>query len=55
LFFLIILGSLVGLIIKNKIDYDYLFKPLFSPPQIYLSYCLEYNLLVIGDKLSFIK
>lgn len=33
LFLPITLGSMVGFIIKNKIDYDYLIQPMFAPPK----------------------
>ncbi|MCX4364312.1 MAG: tryptophan-rich sensory protein [Bacilli bacterium] len=48
LFFPIILGSLVGLIIKNKIDYDYLIKPLFSPPKFIFPIAWSIIYLLMG-------
>lgn len=34
LFFPLVIGSLIGFIISNKIDYSSLIKPPFSPPKI---------------------
>ena len=34
LFFPLALGGLVSFIIKNKIDYEYLIKPMLAPPKI---------------------
>ena len=35
LFFPIIIGSIVGLVIKNNIDYTTLVRPPLSPPKIF--------------------
>lgn len=48
IFLPIILGSIVGFIIKDYIDYQYINKPLFSPPKILFPIVWSIIYLLLG-------
>ena len=55
LFFPIILGSLVGIIIKDYVDYGSLIKPSFSPPKIIFPIMWSIIYLLMGVSYYLIK